>query len=166
MCSDPRSETEEREAVVQAAWGWLGTPYHPCGRVRGVNGGADCLTVVVGAYEEAGLIPPQEIEAYSQEWHLHRNEEKYLNGVLQYARQLPAGELPKPGDLVLWKFGRCFSHGAIVVKWPRIIHAYMGRNCTLENAETSRWLTTIGEGSGEQVGRVRPRKFFTLWPRG
>ena len=30
----------------------------------------------------------------------------------------------KPGDIALFRFGRTFSHGAIVTDWPRLIHAY------------------------------------------
>ena len=32
--------------------------------------------------------------------------------------------LPGPGDVAVFRFGRTFSHGAIVTDWPRLIHAY------------------------------------------
>ncbi len=48
--------------------------------------------------------------------------ERYLEGLLRYAREI-AGP-PLPGDIALFRFGRTFSHGAIVVEWPRLIHAY------------------------------------------
>lgn len=30
---------------------------------------------------------------------------------------------PQAGDLALFRFGRMYSHGAIVVEWPEVIHA-------------------------------------------
>ena len=31
---------------------------------------------------------------------------------------------PQPGDVSVYRVGRCFSHGAIVTEWPFIIHAF------------------------------------------
>ncbi|HYL49488.1 MAG TPA: hypothetical protein VET84_09005 [Stellaceae bacterium] len=71
-----------------------------------------------------------------------------------------------PGDIALWRFGRCFSHGAIVIEWPVVIHAYLGRGCVLEDAAKAEWLSRIGEGRGAHA-KLRPVKFFTLrsWSR-
>ena len=69
-----------------------------------------------------------------------------------------------PGDIALWRFGRCFSHGAIVVDWPVVIHAYLGRPCVLEDAAKAVWLSHVGE-SGEAGNRPRPRRFFSYWGR-
>ncbi len=75
-------------------------------------------------------------------------------------RQLFGGFV-EPGDIVLWKFGRCFSHGAIIVEWPTIIHAYVGQRCTLENGWAD-WLNTVGENTAD-IGQRRQRKFFSYW---
>jgi cell wall-associated NlpC family hydrolase len=147
-----------RERVVAAARSWLGTPYHTGGRLKGA--GVDCLTLLAEVFAEAGVLPPVAIPYYPHDWHLHRGDERYLAGLLRYAREIMTP--PLPGDIALWKFGRCHSHGAIVVRWPVIIHAYIGRACTLENADTALWLSHIGEG-GEGQGKPRPRKFFSVF---
>ena len=41
--------------------------------------------------------------------------------MLCYAHEV---EAPEPGDVALFKFGRCFSHSAIVTDWPLMIHAW------------------------------------------
>ena len=41
---------------------------------------------------------------------------------------------PQPADFVVFKFGRAFSHGAIVVNWPAIIHSYIPRGVMLGDA--------------------------------
>lgn len=152
------TEAEERACVVAAARTWLGTKYHHMGRVKGA--GVDCLTLLAGVFEEAGLIPRVEIPYYPKDWHLHHSAERYLEGLMGYAHEIEGP--PQPGDIALWKFGRTFSHGAIVVEWPQIIHAYIGQGCVLENAETAVWLAVIGENTGDQ-GKARPRRFFSYW---
>jgi NlpC/P60 family putative phage cell wall peptidase len=111
-----------RQQIITAARGWLGTPFHHEGRVKGA--GVDCLQLLIAVYSEVGLLPPVEPEHYPWDWHFHRSEERYLQGVAQHARQVPAAE---PGDIDLFKFGRCVSHAAIVLDWPRCIHAYFGQ---------------------------------------
>ncbi len=56
------------------------------------------------------------------DWHMHRDAERYMEGLLGYAR--PIDGPPLPGDIALFRFGRTFSHGAIIVEWPRLVHAY------------------------------------------
>jgi cell wall-associated NlpC family hydrolase len=68
-------------------------------------------------------------------------------------------QIPAPADIALWRFGRCYSHGAIVIDWPLVIHAYAGRGCVLEDASRARWLTQLGERGST---RPRPMKFFRL----
>jgi cell wall-associated NlpC family hydrolase len=147
----------ERRAVVVEARAWLRTPYHHMGRVKGA--GVDCATLLAEVYARAGVIAPVAIPFYPPDWHLHRDAERYLGFVLEHAREIASEAKPKPADLALWRFGRCFSHGAIVIDWPLVIHAYAGKGCVLEDVERARWLSQIGER-----GAVRPRpvKFFRL----
>jgi cell wall-associated NlpC family hydrolase len=118
---------EQRAAVVAEARTWLNTPYHHAARCKGA--GVD----------------------YPPDWHLHRDVERYLEVVTGHAREVaaPTG----PGDFVLYRWGRCFAHGAIIVGWPEIIHALIDVGVVLD----------LGE-AGRLAGR--DRRFFTLWPRG
>jgi len=113
--------TETQERIVAEARKWLGTPYHHQADVIGA--GCDCAMLLARVYHAVGLIPAVDPRPYPRDWHLHRDEERYLGWVKQYCR--PVKGEPKPGDLVLYRVGRCYSHGAIVVEWPMIIHAYM-----------------------------------------
>jgi cell wall-associated NlpC family hydrolase len=110
----------QRSLVIAEAETWLRTPYHHMGRVKG--GGTDCLMLLAEAYEAAGVIPHFDVPFYPPDWNLHRAAERYLEGVMRYAREI--GGPPKRGDVAVFKFGRCFAHGAIVVAWPRLIHAW------------------------------------------
>jgi NlpC/P60 family putative phage cell wall peptidase len=110
----------QREQVVAEAKTWLRTPYHHMGRVKG--GGTDCLMLLAEVYHAVGLIPPVDVPFYPPDWNLHRAAERYVQGLMRYAREI--GAPPQPGDVAVFKFGRCFAHGAIVVSWPRLIHAW------------------------------------------
>ena len=163
----------ERAAVVAEARQWLRTPYHHMGRVKGA--GVDCATLLAEVYARAGVVPTVAIPFYPPDWHLHRDAERYLGFVLEHACEIPPPSLtlplegggkgggeasaPLPADIALWRFGRCFSHGAIVIEWPLVIHAYAGRGCILEDASRARWLSQIGGRGGTQP---RPVKFFRL----
>ncbi len=128
-----------RAAVLAEARTWLGTPYHHQGRIKGA--GVDCAMVLIEIYHACGLIPYIDPTPYPHDWHFHRDEERYLGWVRQYAHQV---EVPQPGDIALFQFGRCVSHGAIVVSWPEIIHSYIGEGCVLADAT-----------QGQMAGRVR-----------
>lgn len=110
----------ERQAVVAEAMTWIGTPFHHAGRIKSV--GVDCAMFPLEVYSALGLIPALEkVPPYPVDWHLHRSEERYLETVLGYADET---DNPQPGDFVLFRFGRCFSHGAILLEGPRVVHAY------------------------------------------
>lgn len=111
--------TAKRQAIVDEAMGWIGTPYHHCARIKGV--GVDCAQLPAAVYAAVGLIPDLQPE-YSPQWMMHRDEEQYLEWVRPYAREITREEL-QPGDLCMWKFGRTYSHSAIVIDVPTVIHA-------------------------------------------
>lgn len=115
------SATERlRRAVVAEAREWIGTAFHHEARIKGA--GVDCLMMLAEVYERAEVVGHIAVPHYPADWHMHREAERYMEGLLTYAREIPAP--PLPGDIALFKFGRVFSHGAIVVEWPRLIHAY------------------------------------------
>ena len=142
----------DRAAVVAEALSWIGTPYRAAQRVKGRDGGVDCLTFVVEVFGRCGFDTSyyRATPYYPQDWHLHRDDERYLAGVLEYAREIPNGadDPPEPGDIVLFRFGRCFAHGGIVTGWPMIVHAWNGAGVLPADATQA----LLGG---------RPRRFFS-----
>ncbi|MGN6383643.1 MAG: hypothetical protein ACTHMK_13655 [Dyella sp.] len=125
------------ERIVAEARRWLRTPYHHQADVLGV--GVDCAMLPVRVFTALNLIPADvDPRPYAPDWHLHRNEEIYLGWVRRFADPVDA---PQAGDLVLFRVGRCFSHGGLIeATEPEIymIHASQeaGR---VERAEVRRW---------------------------
>jgi cell wall-associated NlpC family hydrolase len=99
----------------------LGTPYHHMGRVK--CAGTDCLMMLAEVCEAAGVVPHIEVPFYPADWNLHHGAERYLDGVMRHAIEISGP--PQPGDVAVFRFGCCYAHGAIVVEWPRIIHAWV-----------------------------------------
>lgn len=116
--------------VTDIARTWLGTPYHHRARVKGV--GVDCLMLLAEVFEEAGMVPYIDPGYYPHDWMMHRSEERYLAGLEQYCDRV---EDPQPGDIALYRFGRCASHAGIVIEWPLIIHAYRGEGVVLAHGD-------------------------------
>jgi cell wall-associated NlpC family hydrolase len=115
---------DQREAVIKAAESWLGTPYHSHGRIKG--SGVDCATLIIESFAEANVIE-NIFPGYSPEWHLHRSEELYVKWVSKYATQIDA---PARADLIIWRFGRTYSHAAIYLGNDEIIHSYKDIGCS------------------------------------
>lgn len=108
-----------RDEVIAEAVSWLGTPWHHGAAVKGA--GVDCARLLKAVHANAGVVPDFTIDDYPADWMLHRNDERFLAVVTGHCDQV---DVPLPGDVALWRYFRCFSHGAIVIVWPRIIHAY------------------------------------------
>lgn len=143
--------TVEREAVVAAARDWIGTPYHHAADVKGA--GIDCAMILVRVFADLGLIEPFDPRPYTKDWMLHRDEERYMGFLLARAHEV---EAPKPGDVVLFKVGRCYAHGGIVTKADplKIVHAYAPDNCVVE--DEIRRVAQLAE-------RLPAAKFFSYW---
>src|SRR5579859_775647 len=126
-----RLTAEQRTDIVRAAKEWLGTPYHHHARVK--HGGADCAMFPLSVYQECGVLPRDyQPPAYSAQWHLHRSEELYLKEIEKFV--VETGGPPQPADFVVFRFGRTYSHGAIVVDWPIVIHSYIPHGVLLSDA--------------------------------
>lgn len=114
------TNTEKRESIVKIARDWVGTPYQH--RAQVIGAGVDCAQLLIAVYAGCGFITRDfSVQDYPMDWHLHRDEERYLNHVLAHAHEVTE---PLDGDIALFKFGRTVSHAAIVTGWPMVVHAY------------------------------------------
>lgn len=147
------NEIEARARVGKVALEFLGTPFHDHGEVKGA--GVDCATFLKKAFEEAGVVAPFKLDHYSPQFFLHQDEERYIGWVERCGGREIAEADAKPGDIVLWKIGHCFAHGALIVEpgWPHIIHAHFASRCVRK-----------ADGRNPHLGtKVLGVKFFSLW---
>jgi cell wall-associated NlpC family hydrolase len=143
----PEEIQAQRDAVVVEATSWLRTRYHHQGDIKGV--GVDCAMLLVRVFGAAGVIPNDlDPRPYPADWHLHRTDERYLGWVSQYGAIV---QTPAPGDVAVYRFGRCYSHGAIVVAENTVIHSYLKRGVELASM--------LHDPLAD-----RPVTYYTLWP--
>lgn len=143
----PKERAQRTDVAVEAT-NWLGTPYHHQARIKGA--GVDCALLLCEVYHAAGIVPFIDPTPYPQNWHIHRNDERYLGFVTQYAKL--SKEAPELGDLILFKFGRAFSHACIYMGGERVIHSLVDHGVML----SSLWEPPLGR---------RETTVYTFWPK-
>ncbi len=127
----PQGERAQRERIVAAARGWIGTPYRHQGRLKGV--GCDCLGLLVGVWREVtgqssreaprpgkGLaIPP-----YTPDWAEALRRETFAEGLRDYLDEIEPEEA-REGDIVLfrWRAHLPAKHAGILTAPDRMVHA-------------------------------------------
>lgn len=149
------SEQEERLAVLAEALTWLGTPFHHMARLKGLRGGVDCGQILAAVFEVVGKIPHVETDPYSMQHALHSSDEWYIRYLQKFATEISEKEA-KPGDIVIYRVGRCYSHAGILIEpWPgKIIHAVNDAGVILSHGTQEGFLK-----------RHQHRRFFTPWPQ-
>lgn len=110
-----------RDQIVREALSWIGTPYQHAQSCKGH--GADCIGLVLGVYKAVGCIPAEfQAKPYSQQWHVHRNEELLLDAIREFG--CTEVQEPLPGDVLLFQFGRVCSHTGIYLGNGEMVHAF------------------------------------------
>lgn len=119
-----------REAIVTAARGWIGTPYHHQASVRGV--GADCLGFVRGIWREFVGAEAEPPPAYTRDWAEAHGAETLLAAAERhlvaksFGRDAP--DLIAPGDVLVFRYQATMpaKHVGIATGRAAFIHAVEG----------------------------------------
>lgn len=127
-------------------------------KLKGV--GIDCAQILVEVYSAVGVIEWFSTGRYVRDWMMHQSEERYLALIIPHAEEYDWREEPiEASDIVVWRFGKTYSHGGIVTKWPRFVHAYAEYGMVEEgDASVSSHLTLLGRAP-------RPMRAFRMRAR-
>lgn len=149
-------EFKLRSELVEEALTWRRTPYVGGQGVKG--SGCDCGRFPLKVFQKVGLVPKEfDPGHYSQQWHMHQDEERYLNWVAQFTHEYsgPPDNIPMPGDVVMFKFGRVYAHGSIVIDWPKVIHVMVDSVVRIDNIHRCR----VGKWALYNL----PKRYFSYW---
>ena len=140
----------DRDRIVEIAKTWLNTPFVDCQGLKGH--GVDCAFFLARVYAEAKIIPAYDPPFYSPQLYLHHlGDQTYLAELLKFAREISEEEV-KPGDAVLYRVAKSFTHGGIVVQWPElIIHPIRQRG------------VIYSHGTEEGFLKRRQHRFFSIF---
>lgn len=122
--------------IVRIARGWIGTPYHHGGRLKGV--GVDCAGLPIGVARELGAVVREDLN-YSAS---SDNLERMLAGVSLYCRQKPVEAL-RAGDILVFRSRTMLNHMAIYSGEGTIIHAYTSAGRVVEHGLSHGWRAAI-----------------------
>lgn len=149
----PRSTLSE--SIVAEARSWLGTPYHHMADIKGV--GVDCGMLLVRIFSDLGLCSDFDPRPYTRDWYMHQDGEVYLSFVQDRSDEITIEEI-LPGDIVVFRVGRCYSHGAVVTESSplRLLHAVYQYGRVVED---------VAESYPEISKRLKNARFFRVRDR-
>lgn len=129
-------------AIVQAARGWIGTPYVHQASVKG--GGTDCLGLVRGIWREFLGDEPEIMPAYTPDWGETGGNELLLGGAGRFLHPAPD---ERPGDVLVFRMraGAIAKHMGILAETgaeASFIHAY-DRHGVVESPLSLPWRARI-----------------------
>jgi cell wall-associated NlpC family hydrolase len=132
-------QTALRIFVIREAQHWIGTKFSMNACLRGV--GVDCGRFPYAVYHACGIDVPVLPNHWPRDFMCHSmaDAEPYLSLIQQ---KLSLIDTPLPGDLAVFKplRSRCYSHAAIVVEWPRVVHARgVGSHPQVEEGSADQW---------------------------
>jgi NlpC/P60 family putative phage cell wall peptidase len=121
------------KAVVKAARGWIGTPYHHQQSAKGV--GVDCLGLVRGVWRELCGTEAEAIPNYGSSW--KTGGEDLLLKALR--RHMEPVSRTSAGRVLAFRYqqGQPACHVAIATSASTMIHAYHER--AVMEVEVSPW---------------------------
>ena len=136
--------TEIQGRIVQAARGWIGTPYRHQASVKGV--GADCLGLLRGVWREVCGPEPEGTPAYTPDWAEPSGREALFDAACRWLVRKAAADVAA-GDVVLFRMtdGGIAKHLGLVGDvgpQPTFIHAYSGHG-VVENSLSAPWARRI-----------------------
>ncbi len=126
-----------REAIVEAARGWLGTPYHHQASCQGA--GCDCLGLIRGMWRELYGPEPETMPAYTQDWGSATGSETLLATAARHLVSRASVGDAATGDVLVFRMrdGGVAKHAGILVAPSRLVHAQEGLGVV--EIELGRW---------------------------
>ncbi|MCM2561042.1 peptidase [Lutimaribacter sp. EGI FJ00015] len=130
--------------IVEAARGWIGTPYLHQASHKGI--GTDCLGLLRGVWREVRGQEPEEVPPYTRDWAEPQQEEVLWHAAARYLQRVDMTD-QAPGDVLLFRMraGGIAKHVGIAAttgKQPTFIHAYSG-HAVVESPLSAPWARRI-----------------------
>ena len=113
-----------RAAIVEAARGWIGTPYQHQASLRGI--GCDCLGLLRGVWREVLGDEPEAAPPYARDWAETGGRDDLLLAAGRHL--LPCAGAFGPGDVLVfrWRAHLPAKHLAIATTAATMVHAHEG----------------------------------------
>lgn len=116
------------QAFVDAARGWIGTPYLHQAAQKGV--GCDCLGLIRGIWREVLGAEPEPVPPYTADWSEPQGQERLWAAAMRHMT-VSTGQEIVVGEVLLFRMrdGGVAKHLGLLSRagpFPFFIHAYTG----------------------------------------
>ncbi|GAI55010.1 unnamed protein product, partial [marine sediment metagenome] len=93
-----------------------------------------------GVMQSLGYMSKYKLRYYPLDWNLHEGAGDYLKDEIgKFAVEIREGI--RPGDVVIFRFGRCESHAGIMVAQNLFVHCYLtAKYCKYGVLKNSIWV--------------------------
>jgi len=127
-------------SVIQAARGWIGTPYVHQASARGA--GADCLGLLRGVWRDCLGVEPEVVPAYAPDWSEPQGDERLWAAASRWLVVRPL-DTEAAGDVLLFRMrtGAVAKHLGIQAETgpgATFVHAFSGHG-VIESALSLPW---------------------------
>ena len=115
--------TTDAELIAEIK-SWKGTRWIHGQCVKGV--GVDCVRFVCAIGRYAGWVPKNySVPVYEIDWALHNEVSMLESEIRKFADRI--GSPFRPGDILLFIYGKCASHAGIYIGDNKMVHSYRGQ---------------------------------------
>lgn len=131
--------------AVEAARGWIGTPYRHQAATKGA--GTDCLGLIRGIWRELFGREPEAVPAYTADWSEPEGVERLWQAALRHLVPIDREAGLAPGQVLLFRMrdDAVAKHLGIVAEtapMATFIHAYSGHS-VVESPLSAPWLRRV-----------------------
>lgn len=145
------------DRIIEEARKWLGTPYANYRRVRGIEGGVDCLNYMAGVFIDLGAMSHVPTKRYDRAFWL-RHQDLLMEGIIEGIDSLKAGHSATVFDdvnAVRWERG-----DTLLVKChPRLRHPNHAVFVDSAREAPQTWILHADSVRGDVRRDVMPRKW-------
>lgn len=139
-----------RQHIASIARTWVGTPFYPHIAKRGV--GADCVTLGLAIYKEAGVIPANtELPQYRLDTGDSLNSSIVLNWLSQSPYFEAEEGMPKLGSAITLKIGKVVHHVGVMIDQTQFVHAIRSYGVVTGDLRDSTWMKRLRTCWGPKV---------------
>jgi len=86
--------------------------------------GCDCTGMIIGALRNLGYLKKYKLRKYKYDWNLHSKADNHIEEeLMKFAKRVP-NSLIEPGDILLFRFGKCKAHVGVFIKDVIMAHCW------------------------------------------
>jgi len=127
---------QEKFADEAIKWANMKVPY----RHRGTTTrGCDCTGLIIGIAQSLGKLQSYKLRRYKFDWNMHSGACDIITTELSNVADCVPKSSMQPGDILVFKFGKCNAHAGIFIGNRIFVHSIANFCCQRSLLRQSQW---------------------------